>query len=163
MSLLESTEKHVRHFTVTGYVMNKDHTKLLLVQHKKLGKWLPPGGHLEANELPHECAIRETFEETGVRVILVKDPTEPDFTLKGTVDVQIPRPYALQYQLIPQNSKDQEHIHLDMVYALEADESVLLQAQEREVAGVEWLSKEEVLAADNVFDSVKSFARLNLK
>jgi 8-oxo-dGTP pyrophosphatase MutT (NUDIX family) len=42
--------------------------KVLLVKHKKLGIWLCPGGHLEANELPHVAAEREVFEETGLRV-----------------------------------------------------------------------------------------------
>jgi 8-oxo-dGTP pyrophosphatase MutT (NUDIX family) len=42
--------------------------KILLVKHKKLGFWLNPGGHLEPNELPHQAAEREFFEETGIRV-----------------------------------------------------------------------------------------------
>lgn len=32
------------------------------------GTWSPPGGHLEHGESPEECAIRETFEETGLRM-----------------------------------------------------------------------------------------------
>lgn len=33
-----------------------------------LGKWLAPGGHVEKDELPHQAAEREFFEETGVKV-----------------------------------------------------------------------------------------------
>jgi 8-oxo-dGTP diphosphatase len=163
MGLIESTAKHVRHFTVTGYVMNSDRTKLLMIHHNKLGKWLPAGGHLEENEVPHEGAIREVLEETGVTARPVTDSFSPDLGLKGEVDMQIPHPYALLYQLIPESSKDKEHIHLDMVYALEADENTAINAQLLEVKDARWLTKDEILAANDVFDSAKGFARLNLK
>lgn len=42
--------------------------KTLLIKHKKLGVWMPPGGHLEGDELPHQTAEREFLEETGVPV-----------------------------------------------------------------------------------------------
>lgn len=33
------------------------------------GCWAFPGGHLEPGETPFNCALRETFEETGLRVV----------------------------------------------------------------------------------------------
>ncbi len=33
-----------------------------------VGKWNAPGGKLEPGEAPEECAKREVFEETGLRV-----------------------------------------------------------------------------------------------
>ena len=45
--------------------------KVLLHLHRKLGMWLPPGGHIEKDELPDEAAVREVLEETGVKVELV--------------------------------------------------------------------------------------------
>jgi 8-oxo-dGTP diphosphatase len=161
MKLIEATHTHKRHFTVTGYVMNKDRTKLLMIRHNKLNKWLPPGGHLEANEVPHEGALREVFEETGVRATVI-DNDEHDLSLRGEVDVQIPRPYALLYQLIPEGKKDVEHIHLDMVFAFEADDSVDVSAQLEEVSEAQWLTKEQILVSDEAFESAKGFARLNL-
>lgn len=161
MSLLADTTNHKRHFTVTGYVTNQDRTKLLMIHHKKLNKWLPPGGHLEENEIPHEGAIREVFEETGVKA----EPVifdEPDMNLGGKTDIQIPRPYALLYQRIPESSKDTEHIHLDMVYMLEADDTLTTEAQLSEVHAARWHTKDEILASNDVFDSVKGFAALNL-
>ena len=52
--------------TAGGFLI-QDH-KVLLVKHKKLGFWLAPGGHLEPDELPHQAAEREVFEETQVQV-----------------------------------------------------------------------------------------------
>lgn len=39
---------------------------MLLIFHKRLRKWLPPGGELLPNETPLEAAIRELAEETGL-------------------------------------------------------------------------------------------------
>ncbi len=41
------------------------------------GSWALPGGHLEAGESVASCAIRETAEETGIRVA---DVRHVDFT-----------------------------------------------------------------------------------
>lgn len=39
----------------------------LLILHRRLGVWLPPGGECLPNETPLEAATRELFEETGLR------------------------------------------------------------------------------------------------
>ena len=45
----------VNHFTATGFVFNES-GKILMIKHKKLGVWLPPGGHIDENELPCKAA-----------------------------------------------------------------------------------------------------------
>lgn len=55
--------------TVSAYIFNED--KLLLIYHKKLQKWLPPGGHIDENETPDAAVIREAKEEVGLEVILL--------------------------------------------------------------------------------------------
>lgn len=156
--IFQQTKNHKKHFTATGYTVNQDRTKMLLVHHKGLNKWLPPGGHVEENEVPHKTALREVYEETGVRATPMIDD-EHDLNLKDITETQIPRPHALMYQIIPESKKDAEHIHLDMVFALEADDSVEITAQAREVHDVKWITKDEILNVYDVFDSVKSFAK----
>jgi len=58
-----------RHFVATIYVVNDGAT--LLHEHERLDMWLPPGGHVERDELPHEAALRECREETGLDPELV--------------------------------------------------------------------------------------------
>jgi 8-oxo-dGTP pyrophosphatase MutT (NUDIX family) len=41
--------------------------KVLLVDHKKSGLWLPTGGHVDVDELPHQGAARECEEELGIQ------------------------------------------------------------------------------------------------
>ena len=55
-----------RDFTASGLVVNEG--RVLLVRHRKLDRWLQPGGHVEPRETPDEAAVREVREETGVRM-----------------------------------------------------------------------------------------------
>ena len=63
-----------RHFTATTFVVFKN--KTLLHKHRSLDMWLPPGGHIDRDELPHIAAAREVLEETGLEVDIVhREPT----------------------------------------------------------------------------------------
>ncbi len=57
-----------RHFTATTFVVSGG--RVLLHRHPKQRLWLPPGGHIERDELPHVAAVREVEEETGLTVHL---------------------------------------------------------------------------------------------
>lgn len=45
---------------------------VLVVQMKDTGKWSFPAGKPIGNETAEETAVRETFEETGLRVVIKK-------------------------------------------------------------------------------------------
>lgn len=57
--------------------------RILLIRHKRLGKWLPVGGELEPGETPLEAARRELREETGLEgrfePVLPIDGTPPGY------------------------------------------------------------------------------------
>ncbi|QNO13831.1 NUDIX hydrolase [Alkalicella caledoniensis] len=93
-----------RHFTVAVFIVY--HGKVLLLRHRKLNMWLPPGGHIDPNELPDSAAVREVKEETGLDVVLIGD--------KGlNVDYphQLVIPRGIQVEDIEEN-----HQHIDLVY-----------------------------------------------
>ncbi|SHJ99523.1 ADP-ribose pyrophosphatase YjhB, NUDIX family [Anaerobranca californiensis DSM 14826] len=93
-----------KHFTVAVFVVHQN--KVLLLKHKKLKMWLPPGGHIEDNEIPDEAAVREVKEETGLDVILVGE--------KG-LDIDYPQQLILPKGIQLENIKN-EHQHVDLVY-----------------------------------------------
>ena len=93
-----------RDFTATAFVIWQGRT--LLHQHKKLGLWLPCGGHVEPNELPDEAAVREVFEESGVPVELVGEKA-----LEVEVPRQLIRPRGVQLETIYEG-----HEHIDLIY-----------------------------------------------
>ena len=67
-------------FTVALLIV-REH-RVLLVHHRGLDKWLPPGGHIELDEDPEQAALREGLEETGFEIALLGDrpPTRGDGT-----------------------------------------------------------------------------------
>ncbi len=52
---------------VTYFVLyDEDASKILLTDHIKAERWIPPGGHVDVGENPKEAAVRECFEELKI-------------------------------------------------------------------------------------------------
>ena len=60
----EDADTTLEHVTASAVVVSSD--GVLLHEHKKLKRWLQPGGHLDPGEHPAESARREVIEETGI-------------------------------------------------------------------------------------------------
>jgi 8-oxo-dGTP pyrophosphatase MutT (NUDIX family) len=87
--------------------------RVLLHRHKKLGMWLPPGGHIDPGELPDEAALRETLEESGVRVRLVDGPLAlpSGHTVAPDEPARLVQPLGIQLEDIGPG-----HQHIDLIY-----------------------------------------------
>jgi 8-oxo-dGTP pyrophosphatase MutT (NUDIX family) len=119
------------HFTASAWVVNPKRSKILLLNHPKLNKWLQPGGHADGQGELHKVALRELMEETGVSEAQVK-------WLGGGV-------FDLDIHYVPpaqkQGRTEPEHLHLDVRYAFEVDDQLPLISPE----GIElkWFTLEE--------------------
>ncbi|MGC5584866.1 NUDIX hydrolase [Ornithinimicrobium sp. W1665] len=147
-----------KHFTVAVFVVHAGH--VLLHPHRKVGLWLPPGGHVEPHELPDDAALRETREETGLQVRLVGSPGI-DHDAPGSPR-QLVRPEGIQVEDISPG-----HQHIDLVYVAEvvgdgprtAAGLPVLDGDEPEM---QWVDAEGLLARP-VTDEVRAWARLALR
>lgn len=99
-----------RHFTATVYIVNDGATALH--NHQEIGKRIPPGGHVDQDELPHEAGLREVREETGLDPTLLDD-TQPAETPGGRV---LPQPRHQMLYDINVHNGDVGHQHIDHVY-----------------------------------------------
>ena len=61
---------------VCSIIFNEDKTGVLLTKRRDIPVWVLPGGGIDSGETPEEAAIREVFEETGCRVVIVRKIAE---------------------------------------------------------------------------------------
>lgn len=104
-----------RHFVATVYLVNDGATALH--EHDRLGLVLPPGGHVERAELPHEAGLREAREETGLDPTLVDDSP----TVESPTARSVPRPRHLLLEDINVCEGSVGHQHVDHVYYARVD------------------------------------------
>ncbi len=127
------SERMSRDFTVAVFVVCQG--KVVLHRHRKLGLWLPPGGHIEQGELPDEAALREVMEEAGIAVELVGE-RGLDLDYPGQ-PVQLVRPEGIQLEQI-----GPDHQHIDLIYfARPMDSGVGLPSV---LEGMRWFGLEDL-------------------
>ena len=121
------------HVTGSAVVARPDGSAFLLVLHRKLGRWLQPGGHTEqSDDSVLDTARREAREETGITVF--EAPLE-----HAILDVDV--------HAIPAHGKDPAHSHFDIRYLLVTAEPHDPAASEDPTRPMRWATFEEALAA----------------
>lgn len=138
----------LRLFCSTVYLFNKTEDKVLLLFHKKLQMWAPPGGKLDPNELPDDAARRECFEETGIEVELIGD--------RSPVDDRLMKPYGMQVYVITPNEKE----HIDFMFQARPKHSEQFTINEQESSDIKWFSLDEALSPNfKTSESIKGWIR----
>jgi 8-oxo-dGTP pyrophosphatase MutT (NUDIX family) len=118
------------HLTASGFVFSEDHSRVLLIHHRRLDRWLQPGGHVDPGESLVECATREIQEETGLSK-LVLHPFHQSTQL----------PCDVNSHFVPANQAKNEpdHFHHDFRYVFMVNGCVELQHDEEEVVDAKWV------------------------
>lgn len=93
------------HITATGLVLAPDGEQILLVHHRRLDRWLLPGGHVEPEDATvGDSARREVLEETGVALAPESAPPLAGIDVHG----------------IPPRRKEPFHLHHDLLFFFRA-------------------------------------------
>ena len=120
------------HVTGSGVVARPDGSAFLLVLHRKLSRWLQPGGHTEEEDASvFDAALREAREETGIAWF---DAPLGDAILD--VDVHA----------IPARGADAAHFHFDVRYLFTTGRPAAPSASEDPSRPIRWASLEEALS-----------------
>jgi len=108
------------HITATGLVLAPDEERVLLVHHRRLDRWLLPGGHVEAeDEMAGETARREVIEETGAALAGKAEPPLAGIDVHG----------------IPAKGSEPYHLHHDLIFLFQATSDRLqVSAESHDVA-----------------------------
>lgn len=94
------------HFTGSAFVVSRDGRRTLLLHHRKLDRWLQPGGHADGDADLAAVALREAEEETGLR----------DLRVEAT-------PFDLDRHRIPERGDEPAHWHYDVRYVVRCGEA----------------------------------------
>lgn len=85
------------HLTGSAVVVHPVHQRVVLLHHRKLDRWLQPGGHADGDGDLAGVALREAVEETGLGDLCVVTPA-----------------IELDVHPIPARGGDPDHLHLDL-------------------------------------------------
>ena len=117
---------------VAGFIFDMD--KVLLIHHKKLGLWLPVGGHMDRNETPDDALLREIKEETNLSVKILGNN---GINSKGNVRKNLAVPFHANVHPVG------SHDHCCFFYLCKALNPKQLKIN-NELDDFKWLSKKEL-------------------
>jgi 8-oxo-dGTP pyrophosphatase MutT (NUDIX family) len=123
------------HLTGSAVVVSAEGDRVLLLHHRKLDRWLQPGGHGDPGETAGEAvALREALEETDLRGLALHPLA--------------PRPLDVDVHDIPARRDEPAHQHLDLRYLVVAPAGARIARQVEETNDLRWFGWDEAFALD---------------
>ncbi|MDI9540453.1 MAG: NUDIX hydrolase [Erysipelotrichaceae bacterium] len=127
----------IAHMTASGWVLNKNKDKLLMAYHNLYDSWAWLGGHADGQQDLLEVAIKEVKEESGLEVV---EALSEDI-------------YSLEILSVDGHFKNGEyvptHVHLNITYLLQADETETIVNKEDENSEVGWFELKKAVEVSN--------------
>lgn len=122
------------HFTASAWLVSGDGVRTLLTHHRKLDRWLQPGGHADGDRDLARAALREAREESGLDGLRIE-----------------PQVFDLDRHWIPEHKGVPAHWHYDVRYVVRAsgDETFVVSDESHALA---WRGI-DVLAGDATADA----------
>lgn len=110
------------HVTASAWIVDPAYARTLLTHHRKLGKWLQLGGHVDGERDVRRAALREAHEESGLRSLRFVGPAI----------------YDLDVHAIPARGAEPAHEHFDVRFALtgDPDEPLIVSDESHELAWI---------------------------
>ena len=119
------------HLTGSAITVSADGSRVLLLHHRKLDRWLQPGGHGDRGETTgEEVALREALEESGISGL----------TLHPTAE----HPLDVDVHDIPARGSEPAHKHLDLRYLVVAPPDAVISPDLTELHEIRWVPWDEV-------------------
>jgi 8-oxo-dGTP pyrophosphatase MutT (NUDIX family) len=149
---LLTRENPIAHITASSWIVNYRRTKVLLAYHRIYDSWSWTGGHADGDGDLLEVALREAKEETGIET--VRPLSREIFSLEcACVDGHMKNGRYVS-----------SHLHLNITFLLEADDTQPLRVNPAENKDVRWFTLEEALLVPREKWMVeKIYSKLNKK
>ncbi len=109
------------HITGSAWVVSESNEEVLLLHHKKLDRWLQPGGHADGEDDVLKVAAKELEEETGL--------SSYAWVSENIFDIDI--------HVIPARQTERAHFHFDIRFMARAKLSTPLSVSD-ESRALQW-------------------------
>lgn len=119
------------HLTASALVVDHARARALLLRHRKLQRWLQPGGHADGDGNLVAVALREATEESGLPEGALEIEASP-------IDLDI-------HEVAPPG--EAPHLHLDLRFLIRAPAGAALRGN-HESEALRWCAPEELAALD---------------
>lgn len=140
------------HITVSAWVINSSGNRVLMAYHNLYNSWAWLGGHADGNEDLVEVAVKEVKEESGLSSV------EPVADAVFSLEILPVSGHEKHGKYVP------SHLHLNLTYLLEADETEVVRPREGENSAVSWFPLEEaVRESAEPWVSERIYKKLNAK
>lgn len=151
------TEPGQHDITTSAWIFKEDSdgVRVLVHMHRRLGKLMQTGGHVELDETPWQTISHELQEEAGYSLseLRVLQPTNEVPVISGAV--VHPTPVLSNTHMV-----DSGHYHSDYCYAFVADGLPKQQPAEGESKDLRWLTIDQLYQAAKQGDALLDVAEI---